>query len=212
MHISEEGLKIIQAYEGLGDGNPATVNLEPYICPAKVYTVGWGYALKTPTGQNIDVDVFGKAKSAALAVEAMQRKFGKQAITRAEADQLLRAEIGAYEIGVEKAIGPNNATQAQFDALVSFTYNLGVGNFQSSAILRLHKANNRLIGNISMKAICAASKAKAQPTTMPIAFGRWSNANGAWMLGLFRRRLAEMMVYGGHSVAESLTLSRSFHD
>lgn len=212
MRVSEDGLKLIQAYEGLGDGNPNTVLLEPYVCPAHVWTVGWGYALKTPSGQIIDQDVFGKAKAAQLAVEAMQRRFGKQAITAAEADILLREEIGAYERGVEKALGKGVAgtSQHQFDAMVSFAYNLGVGNFDASAVKRLHAAGNRRIGDVSLGDLYRKSVNKADPSSMPVAYVRWSNAQGKWMLGLFRRRLAEMMVYGGHDLATALATTRNW--
>lgn len=209
MRVSEDGLLLIQAYEGLGDGDPSTVLLEPYLCPAKVWTVGWGHALTTPTGQVIDADIFGPSKARQLAVQAMDRLFRKQAITRADADRLLRDHIGAYEQAVSR-LGPMD--QAEFDAMVSLCFNIGAANFRSSSVARNHAAGNRKVGDISMSALCRASKAKAAPTTQPVAFTRWANANNRWMLGLFRRRLAEVMVYGGHPLDAALRTSRSFRD
>lgn len=209
MRVSEDGLSLIQAYEGLGDGDPSTVLLEPYLCPAKVWTVGWGHALTTPTGQVIDVDVFGPAKARQLAVQSMDRLFGKQAITRADADRLLREHIGTYEAAVAR-LGP--MAQAEFDAMVSLCFNIGTGNFRTSSVARNHAAGNRKIGDVSMSALCRASKTKAPPTTQPVAFARWANANNRWMLGLFRRRLAELLVYGGHPLTAALQASRGFRD
>lgn len=212
MHVSEDGLRLIQAYEGLGDGDPSTVLLEPYLCPAKVWTVGWGHALTTPTGQIIDADVFGSARAAQMARESMDRLFGKQAITKQEADRLLREHIGKYEAGVDRAIGRAACTQAQFDAMTSLCFNIGIGNFATSSVAAHHRAGNTKIGNISMSALCKASKTKAATSTQAISFVRWANANNRWMLGLFRRRLAEAMVYGGHPLTAALTTSRGFHD
>lgn len=210
MRLSENGLRLIQAWEGIEDGDPSTVDLEPYICPAKVYTVGWGHALTTPTGAIIDVDVFGPARARTLAREAMQRRFGKQAINRAEAEALLREDVRRFEVAVERAIGAGNATQAQFDALVSLCFNIGAGNFGSSSVKRFHVANNRRIGDISMSTLCRESKAGTIQGSMARAFVAWSKANKRWMLGLFRRRLSEVMIYAGHEATGAVRTSQGF--
>lgn len=208
MQISDVGLKLIQAYEGLGDGDPRTVNLEPYYCTAHVATVGWGHALTTPTGQVIDYDVFGRAKADQLAKESMQRLFGAQAITRAQADELLRKDVVRYANRVALYCDATT-TQAQFDAMVSMCYNVGEANFASSAVARLHKAGQRTVGTVSVSGLAAQSRAKAAPTSIPIAFARWSNSNGQWTLGLYRRRLTELLVYGGHDLGTSLATGRA---
>ncbi len=209
MRASPQGLALIQAYEGLGDGDPRTVLLEPYLCPAHVWTVGWGHALTTPTGQVIDADIFGSAKARQLASESMQRLFGKPAITRQDADKLLADHIGKYEAAVAR-LGP--MPQAEFDAMTSLCFNIGVGAFLGSSVARNHASGNRKVGDISMSALCLASKRKAAPVNQPVAFTRWANSNGRWTLGLFRRRLAELMVYGGHPLDAALKTSRGFHD
>jgi len=43
--INYEGLGIIKKFEGLEDGDPTTVNLDPYVCPGGVWTIGWGHAI-----------------------------------------------------------------------------------------------------------------------------------------------------------------------
>lgn len=210
MKISQNGLTLIKAWEGIRDGNPATVLLEPYICPANVYTVGFGHALKTQSGANIDVDVFGPAKSARLAADSMDRMFGAQAISKAQAEELLLEDADRWGATLSQHIGAGNATQCQFDALVSFSFNIGFGNFDISGVKRLHMAGKRLIGDVSLSGLCQASKAKQDPTYMALAFGRWANSNGKWTLGLFRRRISELMIYGGHDYALSISTAQGF--
>ena len=211
MRLSENGLKLIQAWEGIVDGDPSTVNYEPYVCPARVYTVGWGHALTTPSGQIIDIDVFGSARAKQLAREAMQRLFGAQAITLNQARDLLRQDVTRFERAVERMLGAaiNTTTQAQFDALVSFAFNCGEANFRTSSILRLHVAGRRA-AQIDRMGLYRASVNKASPTTIPIAFVRWSNSNGRWMLGLFRRRMSEAMIYAGMEASEAVSICQNF--
>jgi lysozyme len=69
------------------------------------------------------------------------------------------------------------ATQNQFDAMLSFAYNLGPGNLQHSTLLKYHNAGD-------------FANAKAQ-------FLAWDKAGGEIVPGLLRRRQAEACVYGG---------------
>lgn len=201
MQISSQGLKLIQSAEKF--------EAEPYYCSAHVSTVGWGHALTTPSGQIIDYDVFGVARADQMTREAMQRMFGKQRITVAEADALLTQDLRGYTAEVNR-IADAQTYQGEFDAMVSMCFNIGVAGFRSSAVARLHAAGARKVGNISMSGLAEQSRAKASPTNIQIAFARWSNANGRWTLGLYRRRLAELMVYGGHDAEQSLATAWSF--
>lgn len=211
MRVSPNGLKLIQVFESLGDGNKKTPDFEPYPCLANIYTVGWGHVLLTPSGAQIDIDHFGASAALQLAREAMQRVFGKQAITRAEADALLDRDLDSRETGVAKAVG-TSVTQDEFDALVSLTFNIGLANFNTSTVKKLHVAGKRQIGAIDLDELCAKSKAKALPVTLPIAFVRWVNVSGKWSLGLFRRRAAEMIVYSGWDAQEAYDLVMQFRD
>lgn len=201
MQISSEGLKLIQSTEQF--------EAEPYYCSAHVSTIGWGHALTTPTGQIIDYDIFGRARADQLTREAMQRLFGKQRVTVAEADALLTDDLKRYVAEVNR-IADARTYQCEFDAMVSMCFNIGTAGFRSSAVARLHVQGARKVGNISMSGLAAQSKAKAEPTNIQIAFARWSNSNGKWTLGLYRRRLAELMVYGGHPAAQALQTAWSF--
>lgn len=97
-----------------------------------------------------------------------------QTITEAQADAYLRADLDRFEDAVSR-LAPVT-TQNQFDALVSFTFNLGEGNLSSSTLLKKHNAGDY-----------AGAKAE---------FVRWNKANGKVMAGLTRRREAEADLYG----------------
>jgi lysozyme len=134
--------------------------------------------------------------------------YGKQALSRAEVDALLNRDLAAASAGVSKLVAANT-TQAQFDAMVSFSYNVGIGNFRTSSILKLHNAGQRN-AEFDIEELSQAAKAKASPTTMPIAFARWSNIGGTYELGLFRRRATELMVYDGAQAANAFKTAEAF--
>lgn len=201
MQISANGLTLIESAEAFKSS--------VYYENAHVASVGFGYALTTATGQQIDYDVFGKAKADQLAAEAMQRMFGKQSITLDEASALLTKTVASYVAAVNK-VADDKTYQCEFDAMVSMCYNIGIGGFGSSAVARLHAAGNRTVGTVSLSGLAAQAKAKASPTDIKLAFVRWSNANGVWSLGLYRRRLAEILVYGGQDAKTALATAWSY--
>ncbi|WP_047238415.1 lysozyme [Chromobacterium subtsugae] len=96
------------------------------------------------------------------------------AITQQQADQLLAEDLQTFETGVGKAVTvPLN--ENQFSALVSFSYNLGLGNLRSSTLLRLLNKGDY-------------AGAAAQ-------FPRWDRAGGQVVPGLLRRRQAEQALF-----------------
>ncbi len=95
-------------------------------------------------------------------------------ITQAQAEDLLRKDLIKFEAGVSNALTVET-TQNQFDAMVSLAYNIGLGNFTKSTLLRKHNAKCWQ---------CAAAQ-----------FGVWRNAGGKVMTGLIRRRAAERELY-----------------
>lgn len=95
-------------------------------------------------------------------------------ITRQEADKRLQDELFAYEAGVIKAT-EGKCTQDQFDALVSFAWNVGVAGMSGSSVI---KAHNR--GDYEEAAL---------------KFHLWNKAGGKVLTGLTRRRVAESEVY-----------------
>ena len=94
-------------------------------------------------------------------------------ITEARAEQLLRQDLGRFEMAVRKLCPIT--TQNQFDALVSLAFNIGEGNLKDSTLRRLHNEGNY---------VAAAGQ-----------FERWNRANGKVMAGLTRRRAAEAALY-----------------
>lgn len=124
------------------------LRLKAYRCPAGILTIGYGH-----TGSDV--------------------KSG-QIITEAKADELLRNDVARFEDGVRKMAGP--ITQGQFDALVSFALNLGLGKLMSSTLLKKHKA--------------ADYRGAAKQ------FLRWNKAGGIILTGLTKRRAAEAALYG----------------
>lgn len=88
-----------------------TLHLKAYMCPAGKYTIGWGHTLGVTPTQRISLEV---------------------------AEGLLREDLRVAEACVSKIAG---LTQNQFDALVSFVFNVGVQAFSSSRLRRLVVAN-----------------------------------------------------------------------
>lgn len=107
--------------------------------------------------------------------------------TKEYADAKFAQDLAAFELGVNLLLAGAPTTQAQFDALVSFAYNVGLDNdaddkaegLGDSTLLRKHKAGD-FVG------------AQAQ-------FAAWNKNDGKVMNGLVRRRAAEAALYGSAS-------------
>lgn len=98
------------------------------------------------------------------------------AITNEQAERMLMNDIGRFEPEIERLVkAPMN--QAQWDALMSFTYNLGAANLGSSTLLKLLNAGDY---------VGAAEQ-----------FPRWNKAGGQVLAGLTKRRLAERAMFLG---------------
>jgi lysozyme len=94
--------------------------------------------------------------------------------TDAEIDERFAADLRKFEVGINKMLLVP-VTQNQWDAIVSLVYNIGLGNFRSSTLLRL--LNKGCYREASLQ------------------WERWSFANGQQMPGLLRRRRAEMELF-----------------
>lgn len=128
------------------------LRLQAYRCPAGVLTIGYGH-----TGPDV--------------------KAGME-ITREEADRLFDRDLEMFERQVSSVAGPVNLRQCQWDALVSFAYNAGIGNLSSSTLLR---------------------KVKSNPDNPAIRdeFMKWNKAGGKVLPGLVKRRAWEAQRYFG---------------
>lgn len=101
-------------------------------------------------------------------------KLGKT-YTQAVCDDLLRQDTQAAQYAVRSAVRVP-ITQAQYDALVSFTFNVGGGNLRSSTLLRKINAGD-----------CLGAKQE---------FHRWNRARGVVLPGLTKRRADEAALWG----------------
>lgn len=125
------------------------LRLKAYKCPAGVWTIGYGHTKGVKEG-----DV----------------------ITEEEAEDMLKKDVLNFEINVRGAVIPN-LNDHQYDALTSFAYNVGLGNFRKSTLLRL---------------INSGITAREDITNQ---FMRWVYAGGKKLTGLVRRRTAEAELY-----------------
>jgi lysozyme len=151
MNPSSACISLIQQFEGCAKKH-ASGGFEAYPDPATggdPWTIGWG-----STGPDIRKGVVW---------------------TQQQCDDRLSQHLGEFGSAVAKAIGDAPTTQHQFDAMVSFAYNLGAANLASSTLLKKHKAGDH-----------AGAAAE---------FGRWNKAAGKVMTGLTRRRAAEAALY-----------------
>jgi len=95
-------------------------------------------------------------------------------ITQDQANDLLMGDV-SHAVSAVNRLVTVPLTQNQFDALVDFVFNVGIGNFASSTLLRELNASN-------------FTDAAAQ-------FERWSHAGGVVVAGLLRRRQAEARLF-----------------
>lgn len=147
MKASDKGLALIKQFEGF--------SARPYLCPAGVPTIGYG-ATYYPDGRRVTMQ--------------------DRPVTEADATAMLRAMLASYEAGIARYVQVP-LTQGQYDALVSFAYNLGLAALKSSTLLRLVNARDW-------------QGAAAQ-------FPRWNRAGGKVLPGLTRRREAERVMFLG---------------
>lgn len=154
MKASERGIELIHSFE--------QCKLKAYPDPGSrdghPWTIGWG-----STGPGIGPGVVW---------------------TQAQADARFAADLSKFELGVNMLLAGAPTTQNQFDALVSFAYNVGLDidddavaeGLGDSTLLKRHKAGD-----------FAGAQA---------AFAAWNKNDGKVMNGLVRRRAAEAALYG----------------
>ena len=128
--------------------------LEAYKCAAGVWTIGYGHTKDVREGMTI---------------------------SKEQADNMLLNELDIYCLHVEKAVEVD-LKQCEFDALVSWTYNLGPTNLNNSTMLKV--LNDKDFNEV------------------PHQLKRWNKANGEVLQGLVRRREAEALLFEGKDWTE----------
>jgi len=161
--IDHKGVDLIKSFEGLLDGNPSTVKLDPYLCPANVWTIGWGHAIYH-NGKML------KGKES----KKLAYSLYPGGVTLKQAEDLLRADTLDFCRDVQSLLKVP-VKQDQFNALVSFSFNLGVTALKNSTLLK------------KVNAWDYAGAAKE--------FLRWDKAGGVVLAGLTRRRKAESEMF-----------------
>jgi lysozyme len=146
MKTSERGIQLIKHHEG--------VRNRPYRCPAGLWTVGVGHLI-------------GDGKS--LPPEYV-RVFSKE-----EIDGILRSDLRRFELGVCKMLPNVPLRQGEFDCLVSFAFNLGLGTFQRSTL---------------RQALLRGDKKAAMDSLV-----KYCKAGGKILKGLQTRRLDEKALF-----------------
>lgn len=129
------------------------LKLSAYRCSASIPTIGYG---------NTTYE------------DGKRVKMGDR-ITKQDADELFVWFADRFAAQVEKLI-KSDVNQNQFNALVSFAYNVGIGNLQKSTLLKKVNAN-------------------PDDETIEIEFMKWVNAAGKRIQGLVNRRVAESKLY-----------------
>jgi GH24 family phage-related lysozyme (muramidase) len=143
--VSTRGLALIREFEGC--------KLRAYKCPAGVWTIGYG-----------TTRIAGKPVKPSLT------------ISQAEAEILLQHQVAEHWNEAEKHIlHADELAQEQVDALASFVFNVGVGAFRGSTLLKMLN--------------------QGQDTKAADEFTKWNKAGGKVSHGLTRRRRAERELF-----------------
>jgi GH24 family phage-related lysozyme (muramidase) len=122
--VPQEAIELIKSFEGIPDGDPTTVNIDAYLDPVGIWTIGWGHAL-----------VHNGAHLRGAQNRALARSMFPGGITRAQAEALLRGDLIEFAAGVSR-LAQVPLDDAQFGALVSFAFNAGLGNLSKSTLLK----------------------------------------------------------------------------
>lgn len=148
MKVSNAGIQLIKHHEG--------VRYKPYTCPAGLWTVGVGHLI-------------GNGKS-------LPREWNKT-FTQDEVNGILKHDLNRFELGVHKMLPNVPLRQHEFDALVSFCFNLGLGCFQRSTL---------------RQALLRGDKKAAMESLV-----KYCRAGGKILRGLQIRRLDEKALFEG---------------
>jgi lysozyme len=126
------------------------LRLRAYYCPRGKLTIGFGH-----TGPDVHLG---------------------QQINEREAEQLLRGDLLQFEHGVEEFLDGVPASFNEFSAMVCLAYNIGLGNFRKSSVLKFHRQGKKLLAANAFLLWVNSGKLKHVP-------------------GLIRRRNAERGLY-----------------
>jgi len=163
--LSPEGAALMHRYEGY--------RTRPYLCPAHIWTIGYGHVLYQ---DQIQLPMVRKeGYTGFIRMNYPLRPEHNRVWSKEEIERLFAVDVAAFERGVLRLVPGCAGHQGRFDALVSFAYNAGLGNLQRSQIRM--KANRDDIEG-------AAD-----------AFMQWTKAGGKELPGLVKRRRDERALF-----------------
>ena len=157
MKVSPAAIAMIRHHEG--------VRNRPYLCPAKLWTVAVGHVLY-PEQANLTVSD---------RLQYSLQPEDNRIWSNDEINALLVADLARFERGVARYCPSALDSQGRFDALVSFSFNVGLGNLQRSGL--------------RMKTNRGEFEEAAEE------FMKWTKAGGRVLPGLVKRRLDEQRLY-----------------
>lgn len=105
---------------------------KPYLCPAHIWTIGYGHVLYQEQIKLPSVRKDGY--TGMIRSEFPLRPEDNRVWTKTEIDELFHADVIVFERGVLRLVPRVSGRQGSFDALVSFSFNAGLGNLQRSQI------------------------------------------------------------------------------
>jgi lysozyme len=156
MALDKKVLDLIVHHEGC--------KLRPYQCPALLWTVGVGHVID-PNHARVPL-----AERKALAIPSGWDRV----LTMGEVDEILAKDLARFESGVQR-LCPSGLTPGRFGALVSFAFNVGLGNLQNSTLRMKHN--------------------RGEFESAAEEFLKWNKAGGKELKGLTTRRKDERALY-----------------
>lgn len=165
MKTSEAGLHLMHYFEGYRN--------KPYKCSAKIWTVGWGHAMY---GDQLRLPNVRTETYVGMIRDDYQLKSEDNRVwSKEELVEIFKNDLASFERGVLRLVPTVAGKQGAFDALVSISFNFGLGNLQRSTI--------------RMKANRGDWEGAAD------AFRVWTKGGGKVLPGLVKRREAERALF-----------------
>lgn len=166
MKLSKAGADLMHRFEGCRN--------KPYLCPAHIWTIGYGHVLYQDQIKLPMVRVEGK-DIPMIRKEMPLKPEDNRVWSKEEIEELFAADVATFERGVLRLVPGVVGKQGAFDALVSISFNFGLGNLQRSTI--------------RMKANRGDWEGAAD------AFMAWTKGGGKVLPGLVKRRMAEKALF-----------------
>ena len=166
MKLGAAGIELMHRYEGCRN--------KPYLCPAHIWTIGYGHVLYQEQIRLPMMRVEGK-DIPMIRKEFPLKQEDDRVWSKSEIQELFAVDVASFERGVLRLVPGAAGAQGRFDALVSFAFNAGLGNLQRSTIRM--KANRGDWGGAAE------------------AFMQWTKGGGKELPGLVARRKAEKALF-----------------